>query len=127
MGRPVIMTVNDPVTGLHNGDTGVVESVADGLVVRFPDLERVVPVRGLPARETAWALTIHKSQGSEFDEVALVLPVQASPVLTRELLYTGVTRSRGRITLIASEAALRGAIEHRIERSSGLRARVRTA
>ena len=121
------MTVNDPVTGLHNGDTGVVESVADGLVVRFPDLERVVPVRGLPARETAWALTIHKSQGSEFDEVALVLPVQASPVLTRELLYTGVTRSRGRITLIASEAALRGAIEHRIERSSGLRARVRTA
>ena len=60
-------------------------------------------------------------------EVALVLPVQASPVLTRELLYTGVTRSRGRITLIASEAALRGAIEHRIERSSGLRARVRTA
>lgn len=124
VGRPVIMTVNDPVTGLHNGDTGVVESAADGLVVRFPDLGRVVPVRGLPARETAWALTIHKSQGSEFDEVAIVLPVQASPVLTRELLYTGVTRSRGRVTLIASEAALRGAIDHRIERSSGLRARL---
>jgi exodeoxyribonuclease V alpha subunit len=124
VGRPVIVTMNDPVTGLHNGDTGVVERSADGLVVRFPDLGRVVPVRGLPARETAWALTIHKSQGSEYDEVAIVLPVQPSPVLTRELLYTGVTRSRGRVTLIASEPALRGAVEHRVERSSGLRARL---
>ncbi|MBM4007464.1 MAG: exodeoxyribonuclease V subunit alpha [Planctomycetes bacterium] len=123
IGRPVIVTVNDPVTGLHNGDTGIVESGPEGLIVRFPDLGQVVPVRALPARETAWALTIHKSQGSEFDEVVIVLPVQASPVLTRELLYTGVTRSRGRVTLIASETALRSAIEHRIERASGLRAR----
>ena len=124
VGRPVIVTVNDPVTGLHNGDTGVVERAADGLVARFADLGFAIPVSGLPARETAWALTIHKSQGSEFDEVAIVLPVQASPVLTRELLYTGVTRSRRRVTLIASEATLRAAIEHRIERASGLRARL---
>jgi exodeoxyribonuclease V alpha subunit len=124
VGRPVIVTVNDPVTGLHNGDTGTVESAAEGLVVRFPDLGRVVPVAGLPSRETAWALTIHKSQGSEYDQVAIVLPLQASPVLTRELLYTGITRSRGAVTIIASEASLRASIEQRIERASGLRARL---
>jgi exodeoxyribonuclease V alpha subunit len=84
----------------------------------------VVPVRALPSRETAWALTIHKSQGSEYDQVAIVLPLQASPVLTRELLYTGITRSRGAVAIIASEASLRASIEQRIERSSGLRARL---
>lgn len=123
-GRPIMITVNDPVTGLRNGDTGIVVREEGALVVRFPDLDRSVAVEALPARETAWALTIHKSQGSEYDEVAIVLPQQASPVLTRELLYTGITRSRGAVTIIASEASIRASIEQRIQRSSGLRARM---
>jgi exodeoxyribonuclease V alpha subunit len=127
LGRPVMITANDPVTGLRNGDTGTVERHGAGLAVRFADLDRTIPVEGLPARETAWALSIHKSQGSEYDQVAIVLPVQASPVLTRELLYTGITRSRGAVTIIASESSLRASIEQRIERASGLRARLARA
>lgn len=124
VGRPLLITTNDPVTRLHNGDTGVVERAADGLVARFADLGCTIPVGSLPSRETAWALTIHKSQGSEYDEVAIVLPTKASPVLTRELLYTGITRSRGRVTVIACTESLRTSIAQRIVRSSGLAERV---
>ena len=75
----------------------------------------------LAAVETAWAMTVHKSQGSEFEHTVLVLPPQANPVLTRELVYTGITRSRQAFTLVAPQPAVfDAAVQRRTRRSSGL-------
>ena len=126
-GRPVLITRNAYPLGLFNGDTGI--TLADPaaptpeLFVFFPDagggLRRFLPYR-LPEHETVFAMTVHKSQGSEFDEILLVLPDRDSPVLTRELIYTALTRSRRRLTLRADRAVLSAAIRRRIERASGL-------
>jgi len=86
---------------------------------REGDLRAVDPAR-LPRCETAFALTVHQSQGSEFDEVLLVLPDRDSPVLCRELLYTAVTRARKKLSVFGSEEILRAAIERPYRRSSGL-------
>jgi exodeoxyribonuclease V alpha subunit len=75
----------------------------------------------LPPHETVFAMSVHKSQGSEFDEVAVLLPEQVSPVISRELLYTAVTRARRKVTIHASREVVTHAITHRIERASGLR------
>ena len=83
----------------------------------------IAPAR-LPAHETAFASTVHKAQGSEFDEVVLLLPARASRVLTRELVYTAVTRARKRVTLLGNAAILREAIGTRVERASGLAERL---
>ena len=124
-GQPVMVTVNDHVQQLFNGDVGLVlEDDRGRLRVFFPDgqggIRAILPGR-LPAHETVHAMTIHKSQGSEFDEVILVLPEEESPVVTRELLYTGITRARNRVILCASEAAVKKAVSRRMERVSGLR------
>jgi exodeoxyribonuclease V alpha subunit len=79
----------------------------------------------LPEHQTAFAITVHKSQGSEFDDVAVVLPQQRSPVVTRELLYTAATRARRQVTLLASAAALEAAVRNPTVRHSGLLARLR--
>lgn len=131
-GRPVIVTANDYASELFNGDVGVVaprpDDPAGRLAVHFrtrdPNGVRTVALSRLPDHETAYTLTVHKSQGSEFAEVALVLPSRASPLLTRELIYTAVTRARRRVTIYGSEAVLRTAIERKIERASGLRDRL---
>lgn len=131
-GRPVIVTANDYASELFNGDVGVVaprpEDPDGRLAVHFrtrePNGVRTVALSRLPEHETAYALSVHKSQGSEFAEVALVLPSRASPLLTRELVYTAVTRARRRVTVYGSEAVLRTAIERKIERASGLRDRL---
>ena len=108
LGRPVMVTRNDYALGLMNGDVGVTlegparDAAAPALRVAFPDGRggiRWVPVSRLQAVETVFAMTVHKSQGSEFDHVALVLPAHASPVLSRELVYTAITRARLRFTL----------------------------
>jgi exodeoxyribonuclease V alpha subunit len=108
LGRPVMVTRNDYALGLMNGDVGVTLEGPAGpatpppLRVAFPDGRggiRWVPVSRLQSVETVFAMTVHKSQGSEFDHVALVLPTHASPVLTRELVYTAITRARQRFTL----------------------------
>jgi exodeoxyribonuclease V alpha subunit len=133
-GRPVIVTANDYASELFNGDVGVVaprlEDPAGKLAVHFRTREaggvRSVALSRLPEHETAYALSVHKSQGSEFAEVALVLPSRPSPLLTRELIYTAVTRARRRVTVYGSEAVLRTAIERKIERASGLRDRLLT-
>ena len=98
-GRPILVTRNDPRTGLSNGDTGVVVRDADGRVrVWFPELRdegggpRLVSPARLPPHESFFALTVHRAQGSEYDEVAVVLGPADSRVATRELLYTAVTR-----------------------------------
>jgi exodeoxyribonuclease V alpha subunit len=126
--RPVLITRNDYALGLFNGDIGVtlpdVASGGRGLFVFFPGspggVRRFLPYR-LPEHETVYAMTVHKSQGSEFDEVLLILPDRDSPVLTRELVYTALTRARRTVTIWARRSILAAAITRRIERTSGLR------
>jgi exodeoxyribonuclease V alpha subunit len=104
-----MVTRNDPGLGLFNGDIGLVLKAPDGtLKACFAAGERLhaVSVTRLADVQTAWALTVHKSQGSEFGHVLLVLPDEDSPVLTRELLYTGITRARRALTLVAPRPAL---------------------
>jgi exodeoxyribonuclease V alpha subunit len=132
-GRAVIVLANDHVLRLYNGDIGIALPGADGaLLVHFPDtaadagFRTIAPVR-LPRHESAFAMTVHKSQGSEFDEVLVVLPETRSRVLTRELLYTAITRARARVTLAASEPVLAAAIESATQRDSGLLARLAEA
>jgi len=126
-GRPVMVTRNDYDLGLYNGDLGITLAGEEGLRVWFRQadggLRALAPAR-LPAVETALALTVHKSQGSEFDAVCLVLPEQPSPVVSRELIYTGITRARRGFTLLAGGEALQRGIEQRVERTSGLRERL---
>ena len=122
--RPILITVNDDLTGLRNGDTGHLTKQGDAWMACIDGMASPVEVSRLPAHETAFALTIHKTQGSEYDAVVVALPARPSPVLTRELLYTGITRTKGAVTVVGSEAAIRAAIGRPIVRSSGLRERL---
>lgn len=129
LGRPVLVTANDYSLRLFNGDTGVVVMRQGGILTTvFDQGGRPVPVS--PSRlsnvETVFAMTVHKSQGSEFDHVAVVLPPVSSPLLTRELLYTAITRARRSLLLIAPEDSVRAAVEQRVARTSGLAGRLRT-
>ncbi len=123
-GRPVLVTANDYAMNLFNGDIGLVLRDENGeLGCFFPGpgaALRKVSVARLPEHETAYAMTVHKSQGSEFSKVALVLPPGDSPVLTRELLYTGITRAREHLDLWASPGVIASAVARRTERISGL-------
>ncbi|MEN0579089.1 exodeoxyribonuclease V subunit alpha [Phytobacter palmae] len=124
-GRPVMITRNDASLGLFNGDIGIALDQGQGIRVWFPlpdgSLKSVQPSR-LPEHDTAWAMTVHKSQGSEFDHAALILPGQIVPVVTRELVYTAITRAKKRLSLYADERILAQAIATRTERRSGLNA-----
>jgi exodeoxyribonuclease V alpha subunit len=126
VGRPVIVTVNDRVSGLSNGDVGVLCRVNGERVVSFSAVEPPVSVAvtRLPQHETVHALTIHKSQGSEYAHVVVVLPEGESRILTRELLYTGVTRAFRSLTLIGSEDQITRAINTPVRRATGLAERV---
>jgi exodeoxyribonuclease V alpha subunit len=130
-GRPVIVTRNDPLLRLFNGDVGIALPDANGsLQVHFPDgtggWRALAPAR-LPEHDSAYAITVHRSQGSEFDRVAVVMPDARSPVATRELLYTAVTRARTQVTLCASAAMVEHAVRQATARRSGLLARLRGA
>ena len=136
-GRPVMVLRNDPVLRLYNGDIGIAlpdpQQPGGELRVWFPaaegdagGLRAIAPVR-LPAHQTAFAMTVHKSQGSEFDAVLLLLPAERNRVLTRELLYTAVTRARLRISLVGGAAVLAAAIRTPTLRRSGLQSRLREA
>ena len=124
-GRPVMVTTNDYGLNLFNGDVGIcLEEPLGGLRVWFVGSDgrpRGLHPARLPSHETVFAMTVHKSQGSEFDEVLLVLPTTASPILTRELVYTGVTRARERVAVLANADVLSVAMAQDIQRSSGLR------
>jgi exodeoxyribonuclease V alpha subunit len=124
-GRPVLITQNDYALRLFNGDVGIALPDAQGrLAVCFEGDEgrvrRIPPLR-LPPHETTYATTIHKSQGSEFGRVVIVLPPVDSRLLTRELLYTAITRAREAVTVWGDELVLGAAVERRLVRSSGLR------
>jgi exodeoxyribonuclease V alpha subunit len=127
-GRPVLLTENDRGLRLYNGDTGITMPAGDGLAVVIAEQERrrFAPSR-LGAVHTAYAMTVHRSQGSQFDRVSVLLPDDESRLLTRELLYTALTRAQTSVTLIGSEDAVRAAIDTRVLRASGLAERLGTA
>ncbi|KVK89945.1 AAA family ATPase [Burkholderia sp. MSMB1498] len=130
-GRPVMVTRNDYALGLFNGDIGIALPDARGaLRVWFRGADgraRAVSPAALPPHDTAFALTVHKSQGSEFDDAALILPASFNRVLSRELVYTAITRARSRVQVIGSRAVLALAIATRTARDSGLAARIADA
>ena len=125
-GRPLLITANDYSLGLFNGDIGLLlYDRRHRLRACFSgpggEVRSFVPAR-LPAHETVFAMTVHKSQGSEFDEVLLVLPPRLSPVLTRELVYTGITRARSKVVLQAGAEVSAAAVKTHSARWSGLHA-----
>jgi exodeoxyribonuclease V alpha subunit len=129
-GTPVLVTRNEvgsDVDRLANGDLGVAIATDGGVEVWFgpPTSPRIRALSDLPDAESAWAITIHKSQGSEYDAVVVSLPEGDSPLLTRELLYTAVTRARERVTILASPATLAATLARRVDRVSGLVERLR--
>jgi len=127
-GRPVLITRNEYSLELFNGDIGITmpepDSESKDLYVYFSGVSgkprRFLPHR-LPEHETAYAMTVHKSQGSEFETVLLILPNQDYPVLTRELLYTGFTRAKNHISIWGREEIIRTSILRKINRNSGLK------
>jgi exodeoxyribonuclease V alpha subunit len=131
VGKPVMIASNDYALRLFNGDIGIcVADPASGeLRIAFPaetgqgGMRLLAPAR-LPAHETAWAMTVHKSQGSEFDHVALVLPDEGGEVVSRELLYTAVTRARKSAAIWSNETGLAAACLRRVVRHSGLTQRL---
>jgi exodeoxyribonuclease V alpha subunit len=129
-GKPILITQNDYQLQLFNGDVGVLlpdrkseenpTQLWAWFIGKENRLRRFAPAR-LPQYETAYAMTVHKSQGSEFDRVLLILPDADTPVVTRELIYTGLTRARSQVELWWNEAVFAQAVTRRAERNSGLR------
>ncbi len=129
-GRPIMITQNSYGKGLFNGDTGIT-LIRDGEVkVFFPSVEGGLstadgsneyksfsPVR-LPAHEATWAMTIHKSQGSEFNQVVLILPHEEMPLLTRQLIYTGITRAKEQVSIVASEGVLVAGVKSEVVKAT---------
>lgn len=127
VGRPIIVLVNDYVNDLSNGDIGVICSDTNGDVfAAFHGNEgiRRIAVSKLPPVDTVHALTIHKSQGSEYGHTVVVLPTVASRIVTRELVYTGITRAKPDLTIVATEEVLQEAARTPIRRATGLANRV---
>ncbi len=131
-GQPIIVHQNDYTVGRFNGDVGVVVNRLEGatderhrrrLWVAFPGagdtVEYLAPSR-LPEHQTVFAMTIHKSQGSQFQHAMVVLPTRSTPILTRELIYTGVTRAARRMTMIGGPELLVKALAEQVTRASGL-------
>lgn len=124
VGRPIMIQRNDSTLGLFNGDIGIMLNNDEGDMKAFfqlpnGELKAIQPSR-LPQHETAYVMTVHKSQGSEFTHTALVLPDEFSPVVSRELLYTALTRAKQKLSLYAPNKIVKNAIQTRIQRRSGL-------
>ena len=124
-GRPIMINRNDYNLGLYNGDVGILWPDETGTPrAWFPDRTggfRALSPGRLPAHETVYAMTIHKSQGSEFDRIVMILPAAASPIFTRELIYTGITRARRAVAIWAHDDIFKAAVKARVERRSGLK------
>ena len=125
--QPIIINHNDPETGLTNGSVGIIMEIAGARAAYFPAASkdappRSIPLGQLPDHSAAWAMTIHRSQGSEFDQVVVVLPTHESPLATRELIYTAVTRARQCVHVWGSEATVRSALSERAQRCTLLEA-----
>jgi exodeoxyribonuclease V alpha subunit len=129
-GRPVMITRNDYNLRLFNGDIGIVlrdANAADALRIFLPGadggMRSIAPAR-LPEHETVYAMTIHKAQGSEFGRVLMILPDELTPIMTRELVYTGITRARSEVEIWGGEQVLRDAVGRRLVRDSALHERL---
>jgi exodeoxyribonuclease V alpha subunit len=127
VGRPVLVTANDYGLGLYNGDTGVTVAGQDGLraAIASAGQPRAFATSRLPDLETMYAMTIHKSQGSQAAEVTVLMPPVDSRLLTRELFYTAVTRAKSKVRVVGSAEEVRSAIEKRAVRATGLALRLR--
>jgi len=129
VGRPILVTRNDYQLRLFNGDVGVIAEAAGdprrrvAVFAEGDGVRELSPAR-LPPHETVFAMSVHKSQGSEFDRVAVLLPPLPSPIVSRELLYTAVTRARQRVLVVGPRAVVEHAVAQRVERTSGLRDRL---
>jgi len=126
-GRPVLLTANDRGLGVSNGDIGVVVRMPEGrlrVVVRTGNETKLFAPTRLSGIETVFAMTVHKSQGSEARAVTVILPGEDSALLTRELFYTAVTRAKESVTVVGTPEALRAAVARRVQRASGLTARI---
>ena len=127
LGQPIMVRQNDAHLRLRNGQVGVLirgDAGSSGLVAAFLDGEgciRKIGVRRLPRFETMLCMTIHQSQGSQFDHAVLILPNRSSPILTRELLYTGITRARKHVSILGTKEILTEAIKGQVQRASGLK------
>ncbi|WP_295579767.1 exodeoxyribonuclease V subunit alpha [uncultured Lamprocystis sp.] len=123
-GKPVMVTTNDYEVGLFNGDIGLLWRDENGVLracfLLTDDQVRSVSVRHLPDHRCAYALTVHKSQGSEFAEVLLVLPFERSQVVTRELIYTGITRAKQRVSIQGNRQTFLAGCRNQVHRSSAL-------
>ena len=131
-GKPVMITRNDPSLGLFNGDIGICLKDNDRSQLRVwfkqsdGGFRAIIPAR-LPQHETVYAMTIHKSQGSEFDHVMIVLPDKPVPLLSKELLYTGITRARKNVDITANEAVFAFAVNQRVVRNSGIQSKLQAS
>lgn len=128
-GQPLLVTANDHEARIYNGDTGVVVDTVDGMLMaafqRGTEPLLVHP-NVLSSVQTVYAMTIHRSQGSQYDTVSVMLPDRASSLLTRELLYTAITRARRHVRIIGTEDAVRAAVDRQVLRASGLRRTIRS-
>lgn len=126
VGRLVLVSENDYEHDLWNGDVGLVarEHGVPSVIFLRADAVKAVALSAMPRHETAFAMTIHKSQGSQFKHVFVVLPPEQTPILTRELVYTGISRAKASLTLCCSREVLRDALERRVTRASGLAERL---
>jgi exodeoxyribonuclease V alpha subunit len=122
-GRPLLVTANDYGLGVYNGDAGVVVAAREGLRAQIGSVD--VATGRLGDVETMYAMTIHKSQGSQAKEVTVLMPHEDARLLTRELFYTAVTRAKEKVRVVGTESSLRAAVERRAVRASGLARRLR--
>ena len=123
VGVPIMVTRNTPERRLFNGDVGVTVRGPHGMVVLFPRGKKTIacPVALLPEHELAYAMTVHKSQGSEFENVMVVLPNDVDhPLLNRQIVYTGITRSKKRAVVVGTSDVLTTALSRRLVRDTGL-------
>ncbi|MBL4638861.1 MAG: ATP-binding domain-containing protein, partial [Proteobacteria bacterium] len=122
-GRPIMVVQNDYRQQLFNGDIGLILRDETGdLQACFlvENTTRFIPITRLPAHETAFAMTVHKSQGSEFDQVCVLLPEEDSAVLTRELLYTAITRAKKQVMIMATDDIVYSTVVRMHQRETGL-------
>ena len=127
VGQSLLVTANDQMSGLANGDAGVVISAGDGpSVVAFPGTggPMLIPTVRLDEVTALDAMTVHRGQGSQYSSVTIVLPPPTSPLLTRELLYTAVTRARNKVRILGDPESIRAAVTRSIERPSRMTPRL---
>ncbi len=122
-GQPLLITANDYEAGVFNGDIGVVVASADGVIAAIDrgGEPLLLQPNTFSSVQTAYAMTVHRSQGSQYEAVSVVLPDHASPLLTRQLLYTAVTRAQQRVRILATEESVAAAVSRQALRASGLR------